>query len=131
VWQPRRGVRILGRDGDALADFYGDLFGWQLDQGQLPGWPRYALLRAETGIGERSVLPTLSMAPPSSPTSRATTPLQRALQFGATVVLPTTPISEAQVAGAWLKDPQGNIIRVVKNHENDATSRRLTIGIRD
>ncbi len=43
--------------------------------------------------------------------------LERAEQLGATVVLPTTHIAGAEVTVGWLRDPQGNIVGVVKNDE--------------
>lgn len=41
--------------------------------------------------------------------------LQRAEQLGASVVMPTTHVAAAEVTVAWLRDPQGNIVGVVKN----------------
>jgi len=43
--------------------------------------------------------------------------LERAEQLGATVVLPATYVADAKVTVGWLRDPQGNIVGVVKNHE--------------
>jgi len=38
--------------------------------------------------------------------------LERAEQLGATVILPAT-----HVTVGWFRDPQGNVVGVVKNHE--------------
>jgi len=43
--------------------------------------------------------------------------LERAEQLGATIVLPATHVADAEVTVGWLRDPQGNIVGVVKNHE--------------
>lgn len=43
--------------------------------------------------------------------------LERAEQLGATVVMPATHVVDAEVTVGWLRDPQGNVVGVVKNHE--------------
>ncbi len=43
--------------------------------------------------------------------------LERAEQLGATVILPATHVAVAEVTVGWLRDPQGNVVGVVKNHE--------------
>jgi predicted enzyme related to lactoylglutathione lyase len=108
---------ILAPDGGALQQFYRQLFGWRLHEGQLPGWPHYGLLRAgEGGIGgavgtaDAAVQPAVVVDDPMAY-------LERAEQLGATVVLPATHVADAKVTVGWLRDPQGNIVGVVKNHE--------------
>ncbi len=112
---------ILGPDGRALSNFYHQLFGWELRGGQLPGWPHYGLLQpGATGIGgavgtaDAAVEPTVVVyVEVDDPQAY----LDRAEQLGADVVMPTTHIAEAEVTVAWLRDPQGNIVGVMKNHE--------------
>ena len=111
---------ILGPDGTALAEFYRRLFGWQLSDGRLPGWPHYALLRANSGIAGAigtadavdgsTVIVYVEVDDPAAY-------VERALELGATVVMPVMHIAEAEVTIAWLRDPQGNTVGVVKNHE--------------
>jgi predicted enzyme related to lactoylglutathione lyase len=40
--------------------------------------------------------------------------VDRAEQLGGQTVLPVTEIPEAEITVAWMRDPQGNIIRLVK-----------------
>jgi len=111
---------ILGPDGSALAEFYRGLFGWQLHDGALPGWAHYALLRAETGIGGAIGTSDAVDGPVVVVYVEVEEPqdyIQRALQLGATVVMPVTHVAAAEVTVAWLRDPQGNIIGVMKSHE--------------
>jgi len=112
---------ILGPDGPALSGFYRELFGWVLRDGRLPGWPHYGLLQpGETGIG--GAVGTADAAPESIVIVYVEVDdphayLNRAQQLGAHVVLPVTHIPEAEVTVGWLRDPQGNIVGVMKNHE--------------
>lgn len=117
VGNPVVHFEILGPDGPALIEFYRELFGWQLQVSQLPGWPHYGLLRPSgTGIGgavgtaDATDRPAVVVDDPQAY-------LDRAQELGATVVMPTTHVAEAEVTVAWLQDPQGNVVGVVKNHE--------------
>ncbi len=114
---------ILGPDGPALSSFYNQLFGWELRGGQLPGWPYYGMLQpGATGIGgavgtaDAATEPTVVVYVKVDDTWAY---LERAEQLGAEVVMPITHIAEAEVTVAWLRDPQGNIVGVMKNHEAD------------
>jgi len=111
---------ILGPDGSALTEFYRGLFGWQLHEGELPGWPHYALLRSETGIGGAIGTADAIDGPAVIVYVEVEEPavyVQRALQLGATLVMPVTHVAAAEVTVAWIRDPQGNTIGVMKNHE--------------
>ncbi len=112
---------ILAPDGGALQQFYRQLFGWRLHEGQLPGWPHYGLLRAgEGGIGGAVGTADAAVQPAVVVYVEVDDPmayLERAEQLGATVVLPATHVADAKVTVGWLRDPQGNIVGVVKNHE--------------
>lgn len=112
---------ILGPDGPALIEFYRQLFGWQLQDGQLPGWPHYGLLRSN-GTGIDGAVGTADATDRSAVVVYVEVDdpqgyLDRAQELGATVVMPTTHVAEAEITVAWLRDPQGNVVGVVKNHE--------------
>jgi uncharacterized protein len=119
VTNPVIHFEILGRDGPALIDFYRNLFGWELQDRPLPGWPHYALLRANAGIS--GAIGTADIAGPAvvvyvevdDPDGY----VHKAKQLGATVVMPVTHVAAAEVTVAWLRDPQGNLIGVVQSHE--------------
>ncbi len=110
---------ILGPDGASLVRFYRELFGWQLREGQLPGWPVYGLLQpGDTGIGGAVGSADAAKKPTVVVYVEVDDPvayLQRAEQLGASVVMPTTHVAEAEITIAWLRDPQGNIVGIVKN----------------
>jgi uncharacterized protein len=115
---------ILGPDGPALIDFYRRLFGWDLHDGQLPGWPHYGLLRADRGIGGAIGTADTTDGPTVLVYVEVDDPqayVDRAQALGASVILPVTHIAEAEVTVAWLKDPQGNVVGVVQSHEIQAS----------
>ena len=104
----------------ALIAFYRDLFGWQLQDQPLPGWSHYAFLRSDAGIAsaigtadstDAGVLIYIEIDDPHAYIAKAE-------RLGATVVKPVTHVAAAQVTVGWLRDPQGNVIGVVQNHEN-------------
>ncbi len=88
---------------------------------QLPGWPHYGLLRPSgTGIGGAVGTADATDRPAVVVYVEVDDPqayLDRAQELGATVVMPTTHVAEAEVTVAWLQDPQGNGVGVVNNHE--------------
>jgi hypothetical protein len=111
---------ILGPNGPALIEFYRDLFGWQLQDQPLPGWPHYAFLRSEAGIAgavgtadstDAAVLIYIEVDDPHAY-------IAKAKRLGATVVMPVTHVAAAQVTVGWLRDPQGNLIGVVQSHDD-------------
>lgn len=60
-------------------------------------------------------------APSSGPAATVSTRWELAgllgAGMGATVVLPTTTVGGTRVTVAWLRDPQGNLIGLVKARE--------------
>jgi uncharacterized protein len=113
---------ILGPDGSALIEFYRNLFGWQLQDRPLPGWPHYAQLRAEEGIGGAVGTADAAGGPAVVVYVEVDHPgeyVRKAEQLGATVAMPPTHVSAAEVTVAWLRDPAGNLVGVVQNHETD------------
>lgn len=123
VTNPVVHFEILGPDGPALIEFYRNLFGWQLQDRPLPGWPHYALLRAEGGgIGGAFGTADATDGPSVVIYVEVDDPdayVRKAAQLGATVVMPVTHIAPAEVTVAWLRDPQANLIGVVHNHETN------------
>jgi len=102
---------ILGPDGAALQQFYRQLFGWQLHDGQLPGWPHYGLLRADdAGISgavgtadaadEPAVVVYVEVDDPEAY-------LERAEKLGATVAMPATHVADAEVTVGLAARPSG------------------------
>jgi uncharacterized protein len=112
---------ILGTDGKKLIDFYRELFGWPIEDGQLPGWPHYGFLKAERGIGgavgaadaapQGGVLVYIEVEDPYAC-------IERAAKLGASVILPVTEVPGAEVTVAWLRDPQGNLLGLVKGEDD-------------
>jgi uncharacterized protein len=108
---------ILGPDGAKLIDFYRALFEWPIADNQLPGWPHYGFLKADSGIAgavgtsdtapDGAVLVYVEVDDPQAYIDRAT-------EMGATVAMPVTDVPGAEVTMAWLRDPQGNLVGLVK-----------------
>jgi uncharacterized protein len=111
---------ILGQNGAELIDFYRELFEWPIEDRSLPGWPHYGVMEADNGIGGAvgtadgvdgsAVLVYVEVDDPD-------TYVQRATAMGATVVLPVTQVPGPEVTIAWLRDPQGNLVGLVKAEE--------------
>ena len=113
---------ILGPNGPTLIEFYQKLFGWQLQDHPLPGWPHYAQLRADTGIGGAVGTADAADGPAVVVYVEVDDPgeyVRKAEQLGATVAMAPTHVAAAQVTVAWLRDPAGNLVGVVQNHETD------------
>jgi uncharacterized protein len=108
---------ILGSDGTALIGFYRDVFGWPLQDTPLPGWPSYAIMEPERGIG--GAVGHADAAPDGAvivyiEVDDLGESLDRAVERGATVALPVTEVAGTQLSVAWLRDPEGNLIGLVK-----------------
>jgi predicted enzyme related to lactoylglutathione lyase len=109
---------ILGQDGTELIRFYCELFEWPIEENSLPGWPHYGVMECDNGIGGAvgtadavqgsAVLVYVEVDDPD-------TYLRRATAMGATVVLPVTEVPGPEVTIAWLRDPQGNLLGLVKS----------------
>jgi uncharacterized protein len=110
---------ILGSDGGALIAFYRGLFGWAMEEHVLPGWPNYAIMeRPDEGIGGAVGSADAAGGPAVIVYVEVDDPqayVEQATEMGAAVVLPVTQLPGAQVTVAWLRDPQGNLLGLVKN----------------
>jgi uncharacterized protein len=112
---------ILGSDGIKLIDFYRDLFGWPLQDTPLPGWPNYAIMEPEQGIG--GAVGSADAAPNGAvvvyvEVDDLEETLSRAVGLGASVALPATSVAGTALRVAWLQDPQGNLIGLVRRSEH-------------
>ena len=103
---------IGGRDLDALAGFYRDLFGWDAAAFD----PDYRLVNLEEGIGGglmrcREGMPAYVTIYVGVDDLDAT--LARVKDLGGTPVLPPTPIPGVG-AFALFQDPEGNVLGVMR-----------------
>jgi uncharacterized protein len=109
---------ILGSDGPQLIDFYRGLFGWPLQDTPLSGWPSYAIMEPPAeGIG--GAVGTSDAAPNGAvvvyvDVDDIDETMSRAVSMGASVALPVTSVGGTGLSVAWLRDPQGNLIGLVK-----------------
>ncbi len=111
---------ILEADGAGLIDFYRGLFDWPIEDNDLPGWPHYGFLRAEQGIGGAIGTSDAVAGSPVVVYVEVDDPqnyLDRAATLGATVAMPVTTVPGAEVTVAWIRDPQGNLVGLVKADE--------------
>lgn len=98
------------------------LFEWPLEQLHLPGWPTYGLMEhPESGIG--GAVGSADAAPDGGvllyvEVDDLHTYIERATDMGATVALPATEVAGTELAVAWLRDPQGNVVGLVKRGES-------------
>jgi predicted enzyme related to lactoylglutathione lyase len=108
---------IIGADGAALQSFYGDLFGWKIDSNN--EW-RYGMV--ESG-GEGGIAGGIA-ADQGSDGHRVTVYAQvddpqayldKAVELGATVVMPVTEMGEGMPTIAMFTDPAGNVTGLLKN----------------
>jgi len=105
---------IMGSDGDKLRGFYSDLFGWKFNV--MEGMD-YGLVEAQDGQGIGGGIG----ADPSSPASVTVyiavddpqAYLDRVTSMGGEITQPVTEIPDV-VTFAQFKDPQGNIVGLVK-----------------
>jgi predicted enzyme related to lactoylglutathione lyase len=107
---------IVGKDGNALRSFYGDLFGWQFSD---PGEMNYGMIEpGEGGIGggvgqvpegEGHLTIYIRVDDPQAA-------LDKAVALGATTVMGVTEIPD-MVTFALFTDPEGHLVGVVKNQE--------------
>lgn len=109
---------ILGPDGAGLTDFYGRLFGWQMQLGTLPGYPHYGFLPTPDGTGIGGGVGTADAVSKSLVTvyvevDDPQAAIDRAVELGATVTLPVTTIPDVATFGRF-RDPQGNEVGVVQ-----------------
>jgi uncharacterized protein len=112
---------ILGTDGSPLIEFYRDVFGWPLQNNPLPGWPSYAIMQPDEGIG--GAVGSADAAPNGAvvvyvEVDDLDQTLHRAVERGASVALPVTSVGGTSLSVAWLRDPQGNLIGLVRRSEH-------------
>jgi len=114
---------VVGRDGDKLRRFYGELFGWKLEP---EGPMKYATLSPNGGgkgipggIGE--LAPLAGTGFPSRPwvtvyvhTDDVAASLARAEKLGGRVVLPARKLPDGPEI-ALFEDPEGQIIGLVRS----------------
>jgi uncharacterized protein len=109
---------ILGRNGSKLIDFYRDVFAWPLLDNPLPGWPSYAIMESVAqGIG--GAVGSADAAPDGAvvvyvEVDDLEETISRAARRGASVALPVTSVAGTGLTVAWLRDPQGNIVGLIR-----------------
>jgi predicted enzyme related to lactoylglutathione lyase len=102
---------IPANQPEALAKFYGELFGWKLHKAAMPG-PEYWL--ADTGDGPGINGAIMQRQHPQQPwvnyvdVPSIDAAIEKAKDLGAEVALPKTAVPGVG-AFAAIKDPQGNI----------------------
>jgi uncharacterized protein len=116
---------ILGKDGPGLIDFYRRLFDWTLQVGSLPGWPQYASMESERGIG--GAVGSADAAPNGGvlvyvEVDDPRTYIERSLELGASVAMPITYLDDLQLSVAWLRDPEGNLVGLVSRPDGVPTA---------
>jgi len=113
---------VMGPDGDALVSFYSELFGWTARKYEIPGFDYWELdtgSGSEAGSGIQGGIGTGAQGQ-SYTTVYAETPdveatLEKAVQLGATTVVPPTSMSEGPRI-AMFTDPQGHLFCVLDHH---------------
>ena len=121
VTNPIVHFEILGSDGAALIEFYRGLFGWPIEKQALPGWPDYGIIEAPSqGIGGAVGSADAAGGPAVLiyvEVDDLAAHIERAVGLGATVAMPVTHLPGTRVTVAWLKDPQGNLLGLLKSRE--------------
>ncbi len=106
---------IMGPEGDKLRSFYSDLFGWKFN---LMDQMDYGTVEAQGGVGigggigsdpnaSSGVTVYIAVDDPQAY-------LDRVASMGGEITQPVTEIPDV-VTFAQFKDPQGNIVGLVKN----------------
>jgi uncharacterized protein len=106
---------ILGKDGDLLAGFYRDLFGWEVTPVEEGGAYSIVDTGSEQGIG--GGIGAFEQAP-----SQVTVyvhaddvgaALERANELGATTVMPAREVAPGTEA-ALFADPEGHVVGIIR-----------------
>lgn len=109
---------VMGADGKALREFYRDLFGWKVSEGNPNNDVDYGLVEAD-GVG----IPGGIGTSPDGRWSFATfvvdvddpaAVLARAEQLGGRTAVPLTRIPGLNMEKAYLVDPEGHVICITK-----------------
>jgi predicted enzyme related to lactoylglutathione lyase len=116
VANPITHFEIIGADGAALQHFYGDLFGWKIDSNN--DW-QYGLVESggDGGIGGGIAADPGSDGHRVSVYAQVDDPqkyLDKAVELGATVVMPVTEMGEGMPVIAMFTDPAGNVTGLLK-----------------
>jgi uncharacterized protein len=109
-------VEVVGKDGEKLKSFYGDLFGWKVEKvpGDMPYWthnPEGSGVGAGVGSapdGQGHVTFYVGADDPQ-------TVLDKAEKLGGKTVMPVTEME--MVTFAMFTDPEGHVVGVVKNQQ--------------
>ena len=107
---------VTGKDGPALQRFYGELFGWQVqDAGDGSG---YGLIEAaEGGIGG-GIGPAQDGGPGQvtfyAEVDDVGTYLQKAEELGGQTIMPPTTIEQSGLTFAFFTDPEGHVVGLSK-----------------
>jgi hypothetical protein len=104
---------VTGKDGDALAAFYGDLFGWSTRS--IEGMRYHIVEKEEGGIGGgigRTQDGSEGMATFYVQVDDPQAALDRAVELGGTVVAPVMSIPN-MVTLALFADPEGHVVGIV------------------
>ncbi|MGL6278171.1 MAG: VOC family protein [Gaiella sp.] len=103
---------VNGKDGDALAAFYGDLFGWRTNA--IEGMSYHLVEKEEGGIGggigttqDGKALATFYVQVDDPQAA-----LDQAVELGGSVVLPVMSIPNMVTVGLFA-DPEGNVVGIV------------------
>ncbi len=104
---------ILGRDGDALREFYGGLFGWRIEPVEADG--AYQRVAAEEGgiqggIGAFEGVPAQVNYYVRCDDLAAT--CARAEELGGSVVMPPREVAEG-IEAAWVRDVEGHTVGLI------------------
>jgi predicted enzyme related to lactoylglutathione lyase len=105
---------VTGKDGDKLQQFYGGLFGWQIDADNPM---RYGMVQAADGGIGGGIGPSPDGGGHVTFYVAVDDPqayLDRAEQLGGKTVVPVTEVPD-MVTFARFADPEGNVVGVVKN----------------
>ena len=109
-------VEVVGKDGEKLKSFYGDLFGWKVEKvpGDMPYWthnPEGGGVGAGVGQapdGQGHVTFYVGADDPQ-------TVLDKAEKLGGKTVMPVTEME--MVTFGMFTDPEGHVVGVVKNQQ--------------
>jgi predicted enzyme related to lactoylglutathione lyase len=105
-------VEVLGKDGEKLKSFYGDLFGWKIDKvpGDIPYWTHNPEGKVGAGVGQAQegnghVTFYVAADDPQAV-------LDKAERLGGKTVMPVTEME--MVTFGLVADPEGHVIGVLK-----------------
>lgn len=112
---------ISGNDPQRLRKFYADVFGWQINAKDGSGYAETMPRKPEGAIGGGICVPHNNLPPYVTvyvQVANVDAALARAADAGAAIVIPKTVVPGA-VTFAMLKDPAGNLIGLLGNHNPD------------